>query len=171
MPGTPTQLPSTCPLTPLLSPQGSRQVSSWVTVSGTCLLEEIHRSEQLRTGEGGPVEALLQGRHSDHGLQATGGPMPLQRKGACALRGWHPASGENFFTRIPRKNGARWGQGREVTAKGLWSLPSMELGAGEIPRSDCSLEVRCLELSARSSISLKILQASSLISLCCHFPY
>ena len=56
----------TCPLTALLSPQGSRQVPSWVTVSGTCLWEEIHRSEQPRTGEGGLVKALLQGRHSDH---------------------------------------------------------------------------------------------------------
>ena len=95
MPRTPTQLPGTCPLTPLLSPQGSRQVSSWVPVSGTCLWEEIHRSEQLRTGEGGPVEALLQGWHADHRLWATGGPTLLQRKGACALRGWHPANGEN----------------------------------------------------------------------------
>lgn len=68
MPGTPTRLPGTCPLTPLLSPQGSRQVSSWVPVSGTCLWEEIHKSEQLRTGEGGPVEALLQGWHTDHRL-------------------------------------------------------------------------------------------------------
>lgn len=136
------QLPGTCPLTPLLSPQVSRQVSIWVTVSGTCLREEIHKSEQLRTGEGGPVEALLQGQHSDHRLRATGSPMLLQRKGAHALTGWYPASGENFFTRIPRKNRARWGQGREVTAKGLWSLPSMELGARETPHSDCSLGAR-----------------------------
>lgn len=112
------QLPGTCPLTPLLSPQVSRQVSIWVTVSGTCLREEIHRSEQLRTGEGGPVEALLQGQHSDHRLRATGGPMLLQRKGAHALTGWYPASGENFFTRILRKKQGKMGPGQGSDGKG-----------------------------------------------------
>lgn len=77
---------------------------------------------------------------TDSEQQAT--RCSYRERGAHALRGWYPASGENFFTRIPRINRARWGQGREVMAKGLWSLPSMELGAGETPRSDCSLGAR-----------------------------
>lgn len=64
------------------------------------------------------MEALLQGQHSDHRLRATGGPMLLQRKGAHALTGWYPASGENFFTRILRKKQGKMGPGQGSDGKG-----------------------------------------------------
>ena len=44
--------------------------------------------------------------------------MLLQRKGAHALTGWYPASGENFFTRILRKKQGKMGPGQGSDGKG-----------------------------------------------------